>query len=74
MSAAVTFESLPETSWRVMREGNVVTNIALRHDHGAVVVSTGKKAYDFATMEAADSFVSDLMTSFSYLGCDVVQA
>ena len=71
MSAAVPYESLPESIWRVMREGALVANVALRHEHGAVVVSTEQRSYDFATMEAADSFVTDLMTSFAYLGCDV---
>jgi hypothetical protein len=45
-------------------------------EQGEVVVSAGGpsgalKPYRFHSLQDADEFVSDLMTSFSYLGCDV---
>ncbi len=40
-----------------------------------VVSATGPSGsatpYRFHSLQDADEFVSDLMTSFSYLGCDV---
>ena len=30
------------------------------------------KPYRFASLDAADAFVRDLIASFAYLGCDVV--
>ena len=33
--------------------------------------SNTEKPYRFDTLQAADAFLSDLMTSFSYLGCDI---
>jgi len=59
-----------------MREGSVVAVVSVRQEHGEVVVSAGRepaqvRPYRFDTLQAADAFVSDLMTSFSYLGCDV---
>ena len=50
-------------------------SVAVRQEHGEVVVSVAEtsnteKPYRFDTLQAADAFLSDLMTSFSYLGCD----
>jgi hypothetical protein len=64
-------------SWRVTREGAPVATVGLREERGKVVVATeiegakGRKPYRFGTFEAANAFISDLMTSFAYLGCDV---
>ncbi len=45
-------------------------------EHGEVVVSAAgpsgaAQPYRFHSLQDADEFVTDLMTSFSYLGCDV---
>ena len=64
-----------DASWTVSREGSEVATIAVRQEQGEVVVVTGtsntEKPYRFDTLQAADAFLSDLMTSFSYLGCDI---
>jgi hypothetical protein len=52
----------------------VISEIAVTQEHGAFVVTAGGRPYRFDSMQAADSFVTDLLTSFSYLGCDVAQA
>jgi hypothetical protein len=71
-----------DASWRVSRDGAPVALVAIRREGGDVVVATEittdtTSAVDparFASLEAADSFVSDLIASFSYLGCDVARA
>ena len=64
-----------DTSWRVTREGADVATVAVRQEQGEVLIVTGisntEKPYRFDTLQAADAFLSDLMTSFSYLGCDI---
>ena len=64
-----------DTSWRVTREGADVATVAVRQEQGEVVVVAGtsstEKPYRFDSLQAADAFLSDLMTSFSYLGCDI---
>ena len=76
-TAAALFDASIDALWRVAREGDVVAEIEVRHEGGAVVVlaetSGVAKPYRFATLQSADSFVSDLMRSFAYLGCDVAQ-
>jgi hypothetical protein len=65
-------------SWRVSREGSSVAVVSVRHEGGSVVVAadlsaTGAAAvipHRFETLQAAEAFVNDLITSFSYLGCD----
>jgi hypothetical protein len=76
VSVAHSLDVVPEASWRVTREGAVVALIGVVQAHGEVVVSAGgpsgaPKPYHFHSVQDADEFVSDLMTSFSYLGCDV---
>jgi len=75
MSAAIQLAVDRDTSWRVTREGSGVATVAVRQEQGEVVVLAGtpsaEKPYRFDTLEAADAFLSDLMTSFSYLGCDI---
>jgi hypothetical protein len=76
VSVAHSLEVLPDASWRVTREGALVAVIGVIQEHGEVVVSAGggsgpPKPYRFHSLQDADEFVSDLMTSFSYLGCDV---
>ena len=67
-----------ENIWRVSRDGSPVAFVDLREEGGNVVVAaeiegTAKaKAYRFASIESADAFVRDLITSFAYLGCDIV--
>jgi hypothetical protein len=68
-------------SWRVTREGAPVATVGLREERGQIVVAADvkgaaakKKPFCFGTVEAANEFISDLMTSFSYLGCDIVRA
>ncbi len=79
MQSAAQPASVPaDGSWRVSREGSPVATIGLRHERGKVVVAAdieGKKAqkpYRFGTVAAANEFIKELMTSFAYLGCDVV--
>ncbi len=67
--------------WRVRRDGIPLATVATHRDGAGVVVSTqllgeGGNAdrirpYRFPDTNAADSFVRDLVTSFSYLGCQV---
>jgi len=72
----------PDPSWYVTRDGAPVASVFVRREGGQVVVDTalkvnGAAAIDpcrFTSLEAADAFVSDLMASFSYLGCDVSRA
>ena len=76
VSVAHSFDVLPDASWKVIREGAVVAIVGVIQEHGEVVVSAGgpsgsPKPYRFHSLQDADEFVSDLMTSFSYLGCDV---
>jgi hypothetical protein len=75
MSTAIQLAVDTDTSWRVTREGTDVATIAVRQEQGEVLVLAGtsntEKPYRFDTLQAADAFLSDLMTSFSYLGCDI---
>jgi hypothetical protein len=75
MSAAIQLAVDHATSFRVTREGTDVATVAVRQEQGEVVVlaetTTAERPYRFDTLEAADAFLSDLMTSFSYLGCDI---
>jgi GTP-dependent phosphoenolpyruvate carboxykinase len=75
MSTAIQIAVDHDTSWRVSREGSDVATIAVRQEQGEFLVVTGisntEKPYRFDTLQAADAFLSDLMTSFSYLGCDI---
>jgi hypothetical protein len=69
-------EAPAKSSWRVSREGSPVAVVGLRHERGKVVVAAevegaGNKPHRFPTLEAANEFISDLMTSFAYLGCDI---
>lgn len=77
MSAAIQLDVAQDASWRITRDGDHVTTIAVRQQHGETIVSAAVDATDpgrpvrFASLQAADAFLSDLMTSFSYLGCDI---
>lgn len=80
MQAAVAFEASPESSWRVTREGEVVAAVDVMHEGGDIVVLAGPaqgptnpKPYRFPTLQAADAFLTDLMASFAYLGCEVAR-
>jgi hypothetical protein len=76
VSVAHSLEVVPDASWRVTRDGAVVATVCVTQEQGEVVVSAGgpsgsAKPYRFHSLQDADEFVSDLMTSFAYLGCDV---
>ena len=75
MSTAIELAVEQDTSWRITREGSDVATVAVRQEKGEVVVVAGtsntEKPYRFDSLQAADAFLSDLMTSFSYLGCDI---
>lgn len=76
MQPAAHLADPPSGSWRVSREGAPVATVGMRSERGEVVVATGVKGvapYRFGTVEEADAFVGDLMTSFAYLGCDVAR-
>jgi hypothetical protein len=70
------------SSWRVSRDGAHVAVVAVHHEGGKVVVATelgedadspGIDSCRFASLQAAEAFIADLMASFTYLGCDVVR-
>ena len=80
---AATLSPVLETdpSWHVTRDGEPVASVAIRREGGQVVVNTTLKTdaaqldpCRFQSLQEADAFVSDLMASFSYLGCDVSRA
>jgi hypothetical protein len=77
MSAAIQLDPVTDANWRVTRDGDHVTTIAVRQQQGETLVSATSDApgpsrpYRFDSLQAADAFLSDLMTSFSYLGCDI---
>jgi len=70
------------SSWRVSRDGNAVAVVEVRHEGGGVVVSaelggegSPKRTCPnrFTTLRAAEVFIADLISSFSYLGCEVAR-
>jgi hypothetical protein len=78
MSSAPDVASARGTSWRVTRDGNVVAFVSVTQDVGGVVVNAGPtpalaKPYRFDSPSQADSFVADIVASFSYLGCEVTE-
>ena len=84
MEAAAPLTDLVTGEWRVQREGNPFATVATHRDGTGVVVSTQLlgdegdadriRPYRFPDVNAAETFVRDLITSFSYLGCQVAQA
>ncbi len=79
MNTAVAIDVSMESSWSVSREGSLVAAVDVRQEGGDVVVLAGPaeakpKPYRFPTFQAADSFLTDLMVSFAYLGCDVARS
>lgn len=80
MQPAAHLSEQPAGSWRVSREGSTVATVGMRSERGEIVVATGVEGssaaqpYRFGTIEEADSFISDLMTSFAYLGCEVTRS
>jgi hypothetical protein len=76
MQPAAHLADPPSGSWRVSRDGAPVATVGMRSDRGQVVVATGVKGippHRFGTVEEADAFVGDLITSFAFLGCDVAR-
>ena len=69
-------------AWSVSRDGAAVASVVVAEEGGNVIVTTmiagsSKKKrdpYRFASLEAADGFVRDLLASFMYLGCIVTTA
>jgi hypothetical protein len=80
MQAAVALDASLESSWSVSREGQLVAAVDVRQEGGEVVVVAGPAdapkpgLYRFATLQAADAFLTDLMASFAYLGCEVARS
>jgi hypothetical protein len=78
MSSAHDVAPARAASWRVTRDGDVVALVSMTHEAGGIVVSAGPtpaeaKPYRFDTVGEADSFVADIVASFSYLGCVVTE-
>ena len=77
MQPAAQLASPPAGTWRVSRDGSPVATVGLQSERGEIVVATGieggspRKPHRFGSVEEADAFIGDLMTSFAYLGCDV---
>ena len=81
MAVAAVLSDLVTGEWQVQYEGVPFATVATYRDATGIVVSTkllgktaGVRPYRFPDVSAADSFVRDLVTSFSYLGCQVAQA
>jgi hypothetical protein len=78
VQSAASLNASPDTSWRISREGAVVAVVDVRHEGGAVIVSAGPvtspKPHSFGSLQAAEAFTTDLLTSFAYLGCEVARA
>jgi hypothetical protein len=78
MSTAIELAVEQDATWTITREGADVATVAVRQEHGEVVIvaatPTAEKPYRFDSLQAADAFLSDLMTSFSYLGCDIADS
>ena len=80
MSATAQLEVVNDARWSVTREGALVATIAVQQQDGETVVFAAAddpasgRPYRFDSRQAADAFLSDLVTSFSYLGCDVSPA
>ena len=86
MEAAAPLTDLATGGWRVQRDGNPFATVATLPDGAGagVVVSTQLfgpggdaeriRPHRFPDLTAADSFVRDLVASFSYLGCQVAPA
>ena len=64
------------SSWHVTRDGVTVADVVLRREVGGVAVTAsiagGSRLHRFDSLQAADTFVGDLIPSFCYLGCDVI--
>ena len=80
MPTAAALDTSPDSSWRISRDGSVVAAVDVRQEGGEVVVVAGPaeglskpKPYRFPTLQAADAFLTDLMASFAYLGCEVAR-
>jgi hypothetical protein len=84
MAAAEALTDRITGEWRVQREGTPFATITTHRDGAGVLVSTELlggagsasrvRPYHFSDVSAADSFVRDLVASFSYLGCQVAHA
>lgn len=78
MSSAPEVASSRAVSWRVTRDGEVVSLVTMTHERDGIVVSAGPnaaeaKSYRFDTVREADTFVADIVASFAYLGCVVTE-
>lgn len=79
-SAAPLIAEFAALSWRVVRDGKIVAQVDVRHEGGQTVVSTELEGRPspvpnrFDTLQAANAFAEDLLTSFAYLGCAVSPA
>lgn len=79
MQPAAHLADRPVGFWRITREGAPVAVVNIQNERGQVVVAADvterptMEPYLFGTIEDADTFIGDLMTSFAYLGCDIAR-
>jgi hypothetical protein len=72
-----------QTTWKVSNDGTPIAHVASYRDGAGVVVTAqicggaGEaeriRPYRFERRDEAEAFVSDLVASFSYLGCHVAR-
>ncbi len=84
MKTAAALTDSTTSTWQVLRDGTPLASVVTRTDGSGVVVATqvfGEtsdveriRPYRFPDLEAAETFVRDLVASFSYLGCQVARA
>ncbi len=84
METAASLTDAPTATWQVLRDGAQLASVVTRADGAGIVVATqvfGEasdaariRPYRFPDLETAEAFVRDLVSSFSYLGCQVARA
>ena len=84
METAASLTDVPTATWQVLRDGTPLASVVTRSDGAGMIVATqifGEaddaeriRPHRFPSREAAEEFVRDLVSSFSYLGCQVARA
>ena len=84
METAASLKDSTTATWQVLRDGTPSRASSRAPTAAGVVVATqvfGEESdaerirpYRFPDLEAAETFVRDLVASFSYLGCQVARA
>ena len=84
MENAASLKDSTADTWQVLRDGTPLASVVTRTDGSGVVVATqvfGEendaeriRPYRFPDLEAAETFVRDLVATFAYLGCQVARA